>query len=440
MSTDVGLASERPVSERDVSAGRVLLVAGAVVAAVAAVAYIAALATHPVTSLLKGFDLAVYLGGAEQALYHPAHLYAWTYQGHPGIKFTYTPFAALVFSLGRALPFRALVALVAVVSVFSLLATVWIAFRELGWRSLASRAGATLLLGGVAFWSEPVQRGLYLGQVELALMAVVVWDLTQDDRRWWKGAATGLAAGIKIVPGLFIVYLLVTRRFKQAFVAAGVFAVSVGIGFAVLPRPSVPFWLEGDFFVASRTGFVGSQQNQSLRGLLDRLAGSVNGSMVPWLVVAVVVVAVGLAAAAVLHHAGYAFAGLMVCGLVAQLASPISWDHHWVWVIPGVAVLADAAVRGAARAWWWALAGALLVVYGAWPDFWSPSAGVLQGGLISYAPTSAFESGDSPAYAEYHWHGLQLIAGNLYVLAGMGVFVVVLVVAWAVARRHRIRL
>ena len=437
MSSDVGLASERPVGERDAGARPALLIAGAVVAAAAAIAYVVALAAHPSRTLLNGFDLSVYLGGAEQALHHPAHLYTWIYKGHPGIQFTYTPFAALVFALGRALPFRALLGLVAAVSAFSLLATIWIAFRELGWRNLANRAGMTLLLGGLTFWSEPVQRGLYLGQVELVLMALVVWDLCQPNGRWWKGAATGIAAGIKIIPGLFILYLLVTRQFKQALVAIAAFAVTVVIGFAVLPGASVTWWLKGNFFQASRTGFVGDQQNQALRGMLTRLVGSVNGGMAPWLVAALAVIVLGLGAAVVLHNSGYTFAGLMTCGLVAQLASPISWDHHWVWIIPALAVMIDAAVRavrGSLRAWWYALAATVLVLFAAWPDFWYKSAGLLQGGLINYAPASSFAHGDNSAYREYHWHGLQLIAGNLYILAGLALLLVALAVALILAR------
>lgn len=442
MSADVDLASERPVGERGATAGRALLIAGAAVAAVAAVAYVVALATHPSHSLLNGFDLRVYLDGAAEAIHHPANLYRWQYEGHPNIRFTYTPFAALVFVLGRALPFTVMLGLVALVSVFALLATVWIAFRELGWRSLASRAGATLLLGGLVFWSEPVQRGLYLGQVELVLMAVVVWDLCQPDRRWWKGAATGLAAGIKLIPGIFILYLLLTRRYKQAAVAVGAAAASVAAGFIGLPGTSVSYWFGGSFFAAGRTGFVGDQENQSLRGMLVRLAGSVDGGTFPWLAAAVLVAVAGLAAAVVLHHHGHTFAGLAVCGLVAQLASPISWDHHWAWFIPGLAVLADAAVRAArdghakAMAWWSALAGAVLLLFAAWPDFWYPSAGMLQGGLINYAPASSWAQGDNPAFAEYHWHGLQLLAGNLYVLAGLILLGVAAGAALAVRRRR----
>ncbi len=438
MTADVGVVSRRPAVGRGEAGGRVLLIAGSVVAAVAAAAYLAALATHPMSVMLKGFDLQVYLDGGQQALHHPGSLYSWHYENDPGIQFTYTPFAALLFAVGSVLPFRALMVFVALVSTAALAATVWIAFRELGWRP-AARTGITLLLTGLVFWTEPVQRGLYLGQVELVLMALVVWDLCQPDRRRWKGAATGIAAGIKLVPLLFIVYLVVTRRFRQAAVAAGAFAVTVIIGFAALPRPSVTWWLDGNFYQAGRTGFVGDQQNQSLNGILTRFAGSVSGGQPLWLAAAVIVAVLGLAAAVILHQSGRTFAGLMAAALTALLISPISWDHHWVWIAPGLAVIIDAGVRAAsngARACWLALAGAVLVIYGAWPDFWSRTAGLLQGGLINYAPASSFAHGDNPRYAEYHWHGLQLIAGNLYLLAGLGLFAVVCVAAFLAARDH----
>jgi len=438
MRAEVGLVSSGPATARDAARGRALLIAGAVVAAVAAIAYIVAVATHPMAAMLKGFDLQVYLDGGQQALHHSGNLYSWHYENHLGIQFTYTPFAALLFAVGSLVPFKALMGAVALVSTAALAVTVWIAFRELGWRGTA-RTGATLLLAGLVFWTEPVQRALYLGQVELVLMAAIVWDLCQPDRRRLKGAVTGIAAGIKLVPLLFIVYLLITRRFRQAAVATGAFVVTVVVGFIALPKPSVTWWFDGNFYQAGRTGFVGAQANQSLNGVLTRLAGSVTGGEAPWLAVGVIVVVLGLAAAVILHRSGQTFAGLMACALTALLVSPISWDHHWVWIAPGLAVIIDAGVRAAstgARACWLALAGVVLVVYGAWPDFWSRTAGLLQGGLIAYAPGSSFAHGDNPAYPEYHWHGLRLLAGNLYVLGGIGLFVVLLVTAFRVAQAN----
>jgi len=436
MRAEAGLASQPPAVARDEPGGRLLLIVGSVVAAVAAIAYLMAIATHPMAAMLKGFDLQVYLDGGRQALHHPGNLYSWHLASHLGIQFTYTPFAALLFALGSAVPFRVLMGLVALVSTLALTATVWIAFRELGWRGTA-RLGATLLLTGLVFWTQPVQRALYLGQVELVLMALIVWDLSQPDRRRLKGAATGVAAGVKLVPLLFIAYLLLTRRFRQAAVAAGAFVVTVIIGFIALPKPSVTWWFDANFWQAGRTGFVGASANQSLRGMVTRLAGSVSGGQPPWLLAGVLVGVLGLVAAVILHQSGRTFAGLMACALTALLISPISWDHHWVWIAPGLAVIIDAGVRAAsrvARVCWLALAGAVLVVYGAWPEFWSRTAGLLQGGLVAYAPGSSFPHGDNPAYVEYHWSGLRLLAGNLYVLGGIGLFAVLLVVAFRVAR------
>jgi alpha-1,2-mannosyltransferase len=444
MRAEVGLASRRAAGRPDPvrAGGRTLLIAGAALAAVAAAVYLVAVATHPMNAMLKGFDLQVYLGGAHEALHHSHSLYTWDFQKHPGIQFTYTPFAALAFAAGLALPFKALMAVVTVVSLFALVATIWIAFRQLGWER-TSRLGATLLLSGLLLWTEPVQRALFLGQVELVLMALVVWDLCQPDGRWWKGAATGIAAGIKLVPLLFIAYLLLTRRFRQAAVAGAAFVVTVIIGFIALPNASVTWWLDGNFFQAGRTGFVGSEQNQSLRGIMTRLIGSVNGTVAPWLLVAIIVGLLGLAAAVVLDQRGYTFAGLMAAALTALLVSPISWDHHWVWIAPGLALIVDAAVRAGRagqaglRAAWYALAAAVLLLFAAWPDFWNAKAGLLQGGLINYAPAASFPSGDNPAYREYHWHGLQLLAGNLELLAGLGLFVVVVAVALSLFRSAR---
>jgi alpha-1,2-mannosyltransferase len=425
---NTSVAADRAADRRLTGDGGVVLVAGIVVAVVSVLAYLIAVASHPWDDMLKGFDLRVYTDGGQLALHHSGDLYSWHWPGHAGIQYTYTPFAALLFAVGSVLPFHLLMAGMALVGLVSLGVTVWVAFRSLGLRS-RSLIGAALLLGGVALWLEPVQRALFLGQVEPALMALIIWDLCQDDRRRWKGAATGLAAAIKLVPVVLIVYLLLIRKFRAAAVAAGTFAVTIGIGLVFLPHESTRFWVPSYFFNASRTGFVGTAANQSLRGLITRLAGSVNTGEHIWLPVAVVVTLAGLGAAAVLHRRGREFEGLMTAQVTLLLASPISWDHHWVWVAPFLAIgiaYAWRARTALSRSGWLAGTVAVAAIYGAWPKFWTNPVQVLQGGLIWYAPSSSFPSGDNPAYAEYHWHGMQLIAGNLYLLAGCAMFVVAL--------------
>ena len=127
--------------------------------------------------------------------------------------------------------------------------------------------------------------------------------------------------------------------------ACAAFAATVAAGFVAAPADSARWWLGGLFFNGGRTGFVGWEGNQSLRALLTRLAGSVAGAEPVWLAVALVTAVAGLACAAVLDRAGHPLPGLLTCALTGLLISPISWDHHWVWIVPGVAVAAAYAVR-----------------------------------------------------------------------------------------------
>ena len=115
------------------------------------------------------------------------------------------------------------------------------------WRT-GGRLGATLGLGAVALWLEPVRQTLSFGQVNLLLMLLIVADLCLPDSRWWKGVGVGLAAGFKLTPLIFIPYLLLTRRFRAAAVAPAIFALTIAVsvvaaargGGALLVRWAVP--------------------------------------------------------------------------------------------------------------------------------------------------------------------------------------------------------
>jgi alpha-1,2-mannosyltransferase len=120
-------------------------------------------------------------------------------------------------------------------------------------------------------------------------------------------------------------------------------------------------------------------------------------------------------------------AGWVTCALTGLLVSPISWDHHWVWIVPVLALLADAAARasGAARWAFLGLAGAVFAVYGGWPQEWTGTLAFVPHGLLG------FFVGPHPQHEKYHLHGLQVVSWNLFVLAG----VVMLAFAAAAAAR-----
>ena len=429
---------------------RWLLVAGIIAFAAAIAAYIVYAVVHPAIQWQDPVDLRVYHDGGlivrhvrpfYRAL-RAAPLYDW--HGFAGLPFTYPPFAALAFTPLTWISFWTLSKIVIGVNIAALLATVWMTFGGLGYRRGMARLGATLLLAAPLLWTEPVQRVLFLGQIELVLMALIIWDQGQPDRRWWKGAGIGIAAGIKVIPLIFIPYLLLTRRFRQAAVATGTFAATVVLGFAVLPADSRRWWLDGLMFNDSRTGFVGWEGNQSLGAIVSRLSGSITAGKPAWLLIAAATAVVGVVCAAVLDRAGHRMVGLLTCALTGLLCSPISWDHHWVWIAPGVVTAAVYAVRARHALARWAaaaLAAGLVVAFAAWPgSLWNePSQGGFMEGLIWIPPYTNPETfirlGDRPWYAEYHWHGLQLISGNLYVLAGIGVFALLAVLAVSLGRR-----
>jgi alpha-1,2-mannosyltransferase len=155
-------------------------------------------------------------------------------------------------------------------------------------------------------------------------------------------------------------------------------------------------------------------------------------------VAAILVGIIGLLAAAALYRAGQPVPAMLACALTGLLVSPLSWDHHWVWVAPGIALLAHLGARavGVVRAAWWAAAAGLVLVFGAWPEFWDLSqAGLTPAGLFWYGPSTYFAKGDRPWYHEFHWHGLQLLAGNLFVLAGLAALAALAVAALRVRRR-----
>ena len=409
---------------------RWLLPAGAALLAAVLGVYVADLAAH-LSSMAALRDLVVYRdGGLIVRHVAPAYdghraspLYDWT--GPNGVQFTYPPFAAVIFAVASVLSWTALRWVMTLASLAALGLSLWLVFGALGYRDRpAVRLGATLGVSGLALATEPVQQTLALGQVNLLLMLLVVADLLPEGKtRWWQGFGIGIAAGVKLTPLIFIPYLLLIRRYRQAATATAVFAATVALGYAILPRDSGTYWAHGLFAKANRIVFLGTRGNQSLRGIVTRLAGSVSEGTVPWIVAAGLVVIAGLVIAALLYRAEQPVPAMLACALTGLLVSPLSWDHHWVWVAPGIALLAHqgaAAASRLARAAWWAAAACLFGVFACWPQFWDlAQSGLTPAGLVWYGPGTYFATGSKPWYHEFHWHGLQLLAGNSFVLAGL---------------------
>jgi len=282
----------------------------------------------------------------------------------------------------------------------------------------------------VGLWLEPVAMTLFFGQINLVLLAVVVGDLALPDRIKGKGIGIGLAAGIKLTPLIFIPYLLFTRRVRAAAVGALTFAVTVGLGFALLPRASAIYW-GGQFFRPSKHFHL---DNQSLNGVILRLTHAGPDAHAYWLVAAVVVGIAGLATSILASRRGRELLGLVACAAAGLLVSPVTWSHHYVYVIPALVL----AAYGTRRLGYRILGVALVVgLFGWWPvpignrGGYDPKAQLLPRGLLLLAPNQ----GNNGA-VEFTWRGLELIVGNYYVLTLL-VFIAATACALVLTRRLR---
>lgn len=282
-------------------------------------------------------DLQVYRAGG-RAVLDGARLYRVQFAG---LRFTYPPFAAVVFTIFAALPWTAAEGLVTVGSAVALPVTLYLALRLAPVRSWLTRGAAlrlALLAGAAAIWLEPVRSTLGFGQVNLFLAAAVLYDLNRPDTARLKGVAIGLAAGIKLTPAIFVVYLLATRRYRAAAVATATFAATAAFTFAVLPADSARFWTT-NVVNPGRISPVQDDLNQSLFGALARTLHTPHVTLV-WLPVAVVIGLIAMALAVRAQRAGNEAAGFSLCAIAGLLISPISWTHHWTIAVPALLLAA----------------------------------------------------------------------------------------------------
>ena len=275
-------------------------------------------------------DLEVYVRGA-QAIVTRAPLYA----SQTGVlPFTYSPFAALVFT---PLLFMGSTGARWVLTLGSL-ASYLVVIGTFGWRLRLPRTHLVLVaLAGMAL--EPFVRTMLLGQVNLYLMAAVVVDclVIRSSHRGWL---VGMAAGIKVVPGVFVLYFVLQRDWRSAVRAGCGFLLTVVCGVIAAPRDSLRFW-GGGLFGISHWGPVAvvDGKNQSLIGQLARISHNPSPLTVTMLVLCVSGLALGIAAAHRQLRIGDDVAALTAVAIGGLLASPLSWTHHWVWGVPAIMVL-----------------------------------------------------------------------------------------------------
>ncbi|MEU0550755.1 glycosyltransferase 87 family protein [Micromonospora sp. NPDC005979] len=342
---------------------------------VAIVALVAVLPALYLRNLVHNFfDLKIYMSAMDWwTAGHPLYDYVQPDRVQGELYFTYPPFSALLLWPFGLLRLGVTVTIFTVLTVAAVvLTTRWLVLPVIVRHDLPrtfTLTAAVLLVLAVEITRETIT----LGQINMLLVVLILADLlfAVPQARRWAGVGIGLATALKLFPGIFIVYLVATRRWRAAVVASVTAAAATLLAAAVAPGDSWRFWTQElwDTDRVGRTDYVG---NQSVFGLLSRFTAPEKPDRLLWLVIVAAVAGYGLWRAARAARAGDALTGLTLTGLVGALISPITWTHHIYWFVPAVVLLADAALSAhrpdEARRRWWSAALAVgttaVIVYG----------------------------------------------------------------------------
>ncbi len=267
---------------------------------------------------------------------------------------------------------------------------------------IESGVHSAMLWTAVGIWTEPLRSTFDYGQVNVLLVFGVLCAVYST--RWWlSGLLLGLAAGIKLTPAIGGLYFVGVRRWGAAVFSVAVFAATVGLSLLVVGDQARYYFTDllGD---ADRVGPIGTSFNQSWRGGISRILGH-DAGYGPLVLAAILVTAVLVW----LAWRSVASSGaeqdrlglIVVVQLLGLLLSPISWTHHWVWLLPLMIWLLQGPYRylGEARVlgWGWLI---LTVIGVPW--------------LLSFAQPSIWEIG-RPWYLA--WAGLIYIVATMATLA-----------------------
>ncbi|GAA2378485.1 hypothetical protein Cme02nite_19160 [Catellatospora methionotrophica] len=302
------------------------------------------------------FDLKIYMSAVNWwGDGHDLYDYAQPDRVQGALYFTYPPFAALLLFPFGLLPLGVTQALFTLGTVAAVVVTTyWLVAplaRRQGWPAWYAVAIAAPLVLVI----EPLRETITFGQINMLLIVLIMLDLLVLGPRGskWTGVGIGVATALKLIPGLFIVYLLVTRQWRAAFTAMGAAAGVTLLAAAIAPRASWDFWTS-ELWNTDRVGRLDYTGNQSLQGLLARLVAPEQPAKWLWLLLALAALGFGMWRAARAGLAGDAVTGLALTGLVSGLISPITWPHHLYWFVPAiVTLLAAAQCARDGRRWGW---------------------------------------------------------------------------------------
>ncbi|MGA5464500.1 glycosyltransferase 87 family protein [Mycobacterium sp. NPDC050041] len=275
-------------------------------------------------------------------------------KGGLDLPFTYPPLAAIAFApfawlslsaASMAITATTLVLLIVSTTILLTRLDVWphtAVTSEPAWLRRAWLAAA--LAAPAVVYLEPIRANFDFGQINVVLMTLVIADCVPRRTAWPRGMLLGLAIALKLTPAVFLLYFLLRRDTRALITAAASVAAATLAGFVLAWRDSIEYWTE----TVRNTDRIGSatlNTNQNIAGALARIGLGEEVRFAVWTACCFAVLGLTVWAARRLLRAGEPVLALICVAMFGLVVSPVSWSHHWVWVLPAVLATGVTAAR-----------------------------------------------------------------------------------------------
>lgn len=278
-------------------------------------------------------------------------------EGGLDLPFTYPPLAAIAFApfAWLSLP-AASIAITATTLILLIVSTTIVLTRFDVWPHSAVTAEpawmrrawlAAAIVAPAVVYLEPIRSNFSFGQINVVLMTLVIADCLPKHTPWPRGALLGVAIALKLTPAVFVLYFLLRRDFRAVVVTVASTALATLAGFVLAWSDSCVYWTE-TVRNTDRIGTATYNTNQNISGTLARLGLGEQPRFVLWVLACFVVLALTVwAVRRTLRNGDDAVSvlALMCVALFGLVVSPVSWSHHWVWMLPVLLVTGVLAYR-----------------------------------------------------------------------------------------------
>jgi alpha-1,2-mannosyltransferase len=271
------------------------------------------------------------------------------------LPFTYPPLAAIVFCPFAWLGLPAASVTITLITLALLIVStmivltrldVWSTARVVPGPAWLRRWGLTaLIVAAAAIWFEPIKSNFAFGQINVVLMTLVIADCVPRRTPWPRGLLLGLGIALKLTPAVFLLYFLLNRDRRAMLTSTASFLAATLAGFVLTWRDSWEYWSD-TVHNTDRIGAATLNTNQNVAGALARLGLSEHERFLPWVAGCLLVLALTVWATRRVLRAGETTLAVICVALFGLVVSPVSWSHHWVWMLPTVVVTAVLARRG----------------------------------------------------------------------------------------------